>query len=209
MRKTVLFLLSVLTALTMMTGCGSDASSAEPQPAAPSAASVQDTLSIHTIGDINAKKTGSFYERTAYDNKYVYVFEMDGVYYRATAALSGDVYQKLMALDVMDENYLNQCDEILASLPVEKLENLSEMIPSETELDQYVGKTGEDLINEGWYCIGHNLETMEFTMEDNTFRYTVVFDGTLEDSGNFDEYQAIRPLVIKSVKFAGIGDNAA
>ena len=92
-------------------------------------------------------------------------------------------------------------------MEIDKLENLSDTVIPQEELDKLVGKTGEELINDGWNAgMGYNLETMEFYLNKGAFEYTVVFDGKLENSDDFDEEEAIKPLVVKSVTLNGIGD---
>ena len=76
---------------------------------------------------------------------------------------------------------------------------------------QGIGKTGQDLENDGWTTgYGYNLESMEFFLEKGPFAYTVTFASgqTLTNSDDFDVFETIRPLVIKSVECTGLGDAA-
>ena len=215
MKKPAVFLLSILTSLTLLTGCGtsasssSTASSSSSSSSSASASSAVDISAIKTIGDIEANRTGDTYQRAAYDNKYVYVFELNGTTYRATAPLSQEQFDEIMDIDILADDHEEKTNALIADIPIEKMENLSERIPSQEELNKYVGKTGGDLLSQEWTSSGYNLETMEFFMEDDTFRYVVTFEGSLKADDSFDEYEAIRPLIIKEIRYDGIGSNAA
>ncbi len=137
---------------------------------------------------------------------YIYVFEKDGIIYRATAKFPPDVSEKVAAIDIFDEQYDAKVREAVAPLEIEKLDNLTEMIPPQEELDALVGKTGQDLLDAGWTIWSYQLDIMEFGLHHGPFAFTVVFDGELEMTDDFDEYAAIAPLTIKSVTYDGIGD---
>ncbi len=165
-----------------------------------------DITTLKTIGDAAAANTTEAWQSTAYEDTYVYVFGIDGTFYRVTADMPEETYDAIMELDYMDEDYDEKYDALVYPLEINKYENLTEMMPTQSELDKLVGKTGADLIADGWYCMGYFLEDMEFYMNKDPFAYIVTFDGQLEDSEDFDEYEAIVPLKIKNVEFFGLGD---
>ena len=208
MKKTISLMLAVMSALILSAGCGA-ASSPEESPTA-FAASKTDMDSIQTIVDIAEKRTGDFYERAVYDDRYVCVFEQDGIYYRATAALPSDTFDAMMDLDFADENYEQKYEALVGGLKIDQMENLSEKIPSQEELSsRYAGKTGEELLNLGWTITGYDIDEMVFFLEDDLFRYDVVFDGKPEKKEGFNEYEEIRPLTVRSITWSGISLSAA
>ena len=88
------------------------------------------------------------------------------------------------------------------------LENLTEAIPKQEELDKLVGKTGEDLIKDGWTeGGGWNYQDMIVYMNHGVFSFEVEFEGKLDNPETAD-FESIKPLVVKSVKYTGIGDAA-
>ena len=90
---------------------------------------------------------------------------------------------------------------------METMENLSNEIIPQEELDKLVGKTGEELFNDGWTDgSGYNLEDMEFWLNKGAFEYTVVFDGKVENYDEFDTEEGVKAFTVKSVKFNGLGD---
>lgn len=208
MRKTLSFALALSIALTAFAGCAgplAGGSTVPPIPPATPAPSEKPGIeSIRTIGDALALDSPE-YQSAALEKNFVYVFLLDGVYYRAVAPLSAETAALIWALDY-DENYDARWKELVSPLKVEKIENLSALIPSRTELDGLIGKTGAELLDDGWKSYGYNLDAMEFFLAKDPFKYTVAFDGELEMSEDFDEYEALRDLTVKSIVFDGLGD---
>ena len=214
MKNTIALLLSLALILGLTACGGSAASSASAVPEAENAASASaaqetqapeaaDSPEFRTMGDVFAYDS----ENYAFgDDYYIYVFEKDGIIYRATAKFPPDVSEKVAAIDIFDEQYDAKVREAVAPLKIEKLDNLTEMIPPQEELDALVGKTGQDLLDDGWTIWSYQLDIMEFGLHHGPFAFTVVFDGELEMTDDFDEYAAIAPLTIKSVTYDGIGD---
>ena len=77
--------------------------------------------------------------------------------------------------------------------------------PSQEELDKLVGKTVQDLFDEGWTCWGWNLGDHILWMYGGPFSYTVEFTGELNDTEYFDESEA-GSMTVKSVTYDGLGD---
>ncbi len=204
MKKTLSLLLVLLIALGVLAGCG-QAPAPAAAPAAESAVSIE---SIKTIGDAMAIESEE-YQSAAYEDAFVYVFHLGDAIYRVTAPLSPEGFSAIMALDYADPEYDRKYSDIISPLAIERRENLSELIPDQAELDKLVGKTGEELFEDGWYIgSGYMLDDMLFYMGKDLFEYSVVFDGRLEYSEDFDADEAIRPLKVKSVAYFGLGDAA-
>lgn len=202
MKKTISLILALALVLAVFAGC----SKKPADETNPSGNTSADVTSFKTIGDIISSGIESIQSANT-DKYYIYVFQIDQVYYRAIANLTPELSQSLFDLDFDDKDYNSKLNEIISPLTIDKLENLTETVIPQEELDKLVGKTGEELINDGWNAgMGYNLETMEFFLNKGAFEYTVVFDGKLENSDDFDEEEAIKPLVIKSVTLNGIGD---
>ena len=214
MKNTIALLLSLALILGLTACGGSAAPSASAAPEAENAESASaaqetqapeaaDNAEFHTMADVFAYDSDNYASGGDY---YIYVFEKDGIIYRATAKFPPDVSEKVAAIDIFDEQYDAKVREAVAPLEIEKLDNLSEMIPPQEELDALVGKTGQDLLDDGWTIWSYQLDIMEFGLHHGPFAFTVVFDGELEMTDDFDEYAAIAPLTIKSVTYDGIGD---
>lgn len=215
--KTLLCLLLAACMLLALAACEAqkaeeptaEETPAEEAPAqeteAAEAAPAGDASEFKTMGDVLAYDSVN---RGSSDTLYVYVFEKDGVFWRATAEISADISEALWDLDFFADDYDEQVDALIAPLPIMNLENLSELIPSQEELDALVGKTGQELKDDGWTIWSWQLDDLEFGMYYGPFSYTVVMEGDYVPNENydFDEDADFAPLTVKSVAFDGIGD---
>ncbi len=203
MKKAIAFITVVVLALSLLAACGGNA------PAKTDAAS--DASSVKTIGEALALADEGSEQYSLYDNYFVCVFEKDGKSIRLTAALTGEQSDALWALDVVDDDYETKLRELVSGLAVIKSEDLSALKLRDDELQALIGKTGGDLIDDGWTSgSGCNLYEMEFYLEYPPYSYVVKFesDEPIEDADIEDELEAIRPLKIVSVRFDGLGQSA-
>lgn len=198
MKRTLYFILAALVLLSALTGC-----SLKNVVGKPDAASVE---SIQTLGDGLALDEQDFHESAVFLGICIVGIHVDGVVYRAFADVPADVEEAIYAIDYSDPDSQKIYEDLISPLPVERVENLTEGIPAQEELDKLVGKTGGELLDDGWLSTGYMLDDMRFFFDHGVYSYEVVFDGQLEMSDDFDEYEAIRPLTVKSVVCTGVGD---
>lgn len=201
--KTILS--TLLAALLLLTcfGC------AQSQDAPATSANAQTAPTYATVGELLADTKVNHEQRATFLNRYVDVFELNGVYYRAVATLTDEQEQAIFDLDWNDPDHDAKEAEILNPIAIDSIENLTEQIPAQAELDKLVGKTGKDLLDEGWSCGGYNLDDMEFWMSKDPFSYSVIFDSNgdkPENTDDFDEEEAIQSYTVKSVTYQGLGD---
>lgn len=206
MKKVLVFVVTIMIVFSVFTACGKHEADTEPTTV------ISNDIPFKTIGEALETEKGEASEQSAiYENAYVYVFEKDGTYWRLTADLSKETSAALSELDILADDYEEKEKELLYPLVVTKCENLNDQILSDEEMAAMVGKTGEDLINDGWTSgMGFNLDDMVFYMEHASFSYSVVFESeeTLENTDDFDVIEAIRTLKVKSVSFDGLGNSA-
>jgi len=198
---TLIMMISVLAACGQTGGDSSGTDEAAQGPVSGTAA----IESLATIGDAMALEGAEFRQSSGQDNRFVYAFDLEETHYRVIASMTDEEFQAFMDLDFDDPDYDADLEKIIGPLKIEKWENLSDMIPPQEELDQWVGKTGQELFDAGWTNSGWNLEGMEFWMNYGPFMYTVVMEGTVENAEDFDEGD-IAPLVVKSVTYNDLGD---
>ena len=89
------------------------------------------------------------------------------------------------------------------------MENLSEQIIDQKDLDKLVGKTGKELVEEGWkYNGSYDLGNMNVEMENGPFQYTVTFDGEVDekDYEDYDVEKGTANMKVTKVKFNTVGD---
>ena len=147
------------------------------------------------------------YGRAMTEDKYIFAFEQDGMIYRAEADLPADVSEAVWAIDWDDAERDAKLEALLSPLPIVSLTNLSEGIPSREEMDALVGRTGAELLADGWYDTGGNLETMEFSFRHGAYDFLVRFEGEIEIPEDFEGVE-FDSLVVSSVEYDGIGDPA-
>ena len=140
------------------------------------------------------------------DLTYVYAFEQDGNTYRAICDIPEETTQAIFDLDFDDPEYEKAYRELVSPLPVKAIENLTEGMPTQEEAEQYLGKTGQELMDDGWTVQFYNLEDMQFGMYYGPYSYAITFEGEVKDPENFDEYTDMGGLTVAATTCDGIGD---
>ena len=115
--------------------------------------------------------------------------------------------QAFFELSYDDPDYNRKRHDLLSPLKVVKIENISAAIPPQEELDKLVGKTGADLLNDGWISFSFEPVGKECYMQHGLFAFTVTFEGDVQAADEYDD-ETIKPLTVKSVIYEGLGDPA-
>ena len=192
MKRIAVLLLAVLMLLSLA-ACGQEKPAPKPEE-------------IKTLGDAMAVE--SPYAYSSYDDQnYVYVFELGGTPMRAIAVMTDELSAQSSDIDADPMELMEQ----ISALPVEKLEDLSSYIPTQAELDALKGKTGQELLDEGFEINGYRIDGKhtEYTLDKGMIEYTVVFNETVRLDDSFDEGEAIKPLTVKSASYLRIAFAAA
>ena len=137
---------------------------------------------------------------------YVYAFEQDGNTYRAICDVSEETAQAIFDLDFDDPDYDKKLNDLIAPLPVKAIENLTENLPTQEEADQYIGKTGQELIDDGWTVHFYNLDELRFGMTCGVYSYDITFEGKIQDPEDFNEDTDMGGLTVKTITCDGVGD---
>lgn len=163
---------------------------------------------VKTIGDLLEMDGVEEAGTCCYDEKYVYWFEANGTDYRAIADITLEQSEEINEIYQETDDFEEKLREAIAPLEISRIDNLSEMIPADEEMQAFVGKTGQDLLDNGWTTGGYNLDGMEFYMNYKEYGYTVVFNGELEMEkvDEIGEEEAIKDLTIQSITYSGIFD---
>ena len=188
-------LLILLCAVLLLCGCA-EQTAVQPDTAA-------DSEPIATLGSVLGK--GAEIYASAYnEDRYVCVFGKDGAMLRAVARLTPEAYQALRDG--------SESAELLAAMETESVEDLTAAMPRQAELDRLVGKTGGELLDDGWEIVGHTIyndfmSSTVFYLVKGFYSYTVQFDETVSVDENFSEADAMRPLTIASVTCDGVSEH--
>ena len=162
-----------------------------------------DLDTVKTLGDLlGLPDVGSGLTGTTY----VYAFEQDGSTWRAVCDVSEETAQAIFDLDFDDPDYDRKLNDLIAPLPVRVIENLTENLPTQQEADQYLGKTGQELIDDGWTVGFCNLDDLRFEMNHGVYSYEITFDGKVKDPESFSEDTDMGGLTVKTITCDGIGD---
>ena len=162
-----------------------------------------DLDAVKTLGDLlGLPEVGTGLTGTTY----VYAFEQDGSTWRAICDVPEETAQAIFDLDFDDPDYDTKLNELIAPLPVKVIENLTENIPSQKEADQYLGKSGQELIDDGWTVHYYNLDELQFKMTYGIYSYDITFEGKIKDPDCFNEDTDMGGLTVKAITCSGVGD---
>ncbi len=200
------FIAAALACLLTLCLCACAKPSQDGEQSAPAG-----TAELKTLSDAIAQNG----ENVTYgygDTYFCYVFEKDGQITRVLADLPEDVNQKIEEIDFFDEDIETKLFAVIGSLPIKQIDNLSESIIPQEELDKLAGKTGQQLIDDGFtvsYCrrIGED-EYTQYLFDKGFHSYLITFNEKLAQSDDFEEYEAFKPLTVKSAEYESVSDTA-
>ncbi len=201
MKKLIILIMVLLMSVPALAACGG---SSDAEAGGAEDVSVD---SLKTIGDIIALDSADM-QCAVYEGNVVYAFQLGDAYYQARASISEEDEQAYFDIDFADEDYEEQQNAIVESLEIEEIVNLNDQMLSQEDLDALVGKTGQELMDEGWTFSGHDLEAMEFWMGYGPFVYTVTFDGEVAEADyeTFEDETGTKDMTVKSAVFSSLGD---
>lgn len=203
MKRTIALILTVLMALSVLAACGQTGNNGSDATASVDASQFKNMGEVFAFADLD-----DYLDISYTDTYFTYAFKKGETDYRAVAEISEEICNTLFDLD-FGEDYDQNVKDIVSPLEVAFLDNLTEMMPTQEELDKLVGKTGQELFDDDWYYFYYNLEDMDTMLEHGIYEYNVVFeyDGDpMENTDDFDFYEAFSGLKVKSVKCLGVGD---
>lgn len=192
--------LCLLCALTACTGPGTAAGTDTGEVPAESV----DPADFRTMEDVFAYES---FDSGFDDRYYVWTFEAGGSIFRAVAQLPEDISEAVWAIDFEDGTRDEQIREMVAPLEISELDNLTEGIPSQEELDQLAGSSLKDLLDDGWSLYYWNPEMGEYGLHHGPYSFQITCEGTVEDPDNFDESQA-GALTVTSITCEGAFNGA-
>ena len=202
MKKILTLIVALMMTVLTLAGCGSSGGEAadSTEPLA--------VDSLKTIGDVAALEKEE--KQVAVSNgKIVYAFKYGDTYYRVSADLPKDVEQAYMDIDFSDEDYEQQQEDLVKDIEIGKVEDLTEQMLTDEDFDALVGKTGAQLVEEGWsYTGSFNLEDMDVYMYYGPFEYIVTFDGDAggANAEDYDIEEGTKDMKAKAVRFSMLGD---
>ncbi|MBQ0037440.1 MAG: hypothetical protein KBS74_02075 [Clostridiales bacterium] len=149
---------------------------------------------------------------TATEGSWKGVFQKEDSYdtlYMVMAAMSAEEYEAYDAIPYDDEDADAQKEELLGKLSDVTVTDITDKIPTQEELDAYVGKTLGDLENDGFENTGYSIDDKcLFSYDGPVYCCTVTLDEstkikTVEDLDNYSAND-LRALKIAAVEFSGM-----
>ena len=131
MKKIALFFMMIIASVLLVSAvCGQSEESAEEKK------EVFDPAEVKTMGEIFSYEDKEEMQEAYSEKVYIYVFQVDDIFYRAVADLPEDVSEALWQIDFFDEDRDQNIFDLISPLEITRLDNLSEQIPSQEELDK-------------------------------------------------------------------------
>lgn len=155
-----------------------------------------------TLGDVLSADTESM--MATYDeSRYACAFFYDGAWWHVEAALDDGMSKKIDETWVEDQTKL---EELLSPLTVTLAEKLD--APSDEEVAANVGKTGADLVADGFeflpYCLVVNGSATDATVTQGSFEYLITFDGVVDDENTEDPAGAVANMTVTDAVLQGV-----
>jgi hypothetical protein len=164
---------------------------------------------IKTLGDAFAIDADD--KMYAFDSEhFVMAFEKDGKAYRVFADMTQELYDESDKIEYDDERE-EKINELLGSVKITKVEDITEYKLSQEDMDKLVGMTGQQLLDDGFTTNGYYIDgdSAAFFVEKGFFSYMIhmneVIDAVDEDA---DAEELIKPLTVKSVEYTGLAFGA-
>ncbi len=204
MKRTIAFLLSALLVLSLCACGGAPASSGSSDEAGTA------VTELKTLNDaFRAAEDGQ--SVASWDSEhYVYCFYQDGAATRVAADLTPELEQQID--DVLfsgDSDSDAQLVDLIGDLPLSIVEDLTPAILPQDQLDALAGKTGKDLLDDGWVINGSYWsedDVLAVLLDNGMFSYQINFDQDVERGDDFDVEAGIQNLTVQSAELFGLGD---
>jgi hypothetical protein len=147
-----------------------------------------DPSSWKTLADVLSLRTESK-DSTWDDNNYTLFFKYAGTEWLVNAAFSKELNDAISAVDFMAEDRDDQINSILGPCGITTVIDLKTLAMPQDELNQWIGKTGQDLLDAGWEYNGyHSDETgIHIHMVNGEFQYQISFAEELAMTQVFGE----------------------
>ena len=163
-----------------------------------------------TLGDALADQTGLLASGNN-DSSYVIVFTADDGTYRAVAKMQPDTAKKLEGLDIFNPEDTQKIIDAVRGLELISAEEISGDLLSQEEVDSYVGKTGQDLIDDGltfdrYFMSGGDQTGASFSRGYHNYEFT--FDAEVAEDAPEDGGAAIMSAKIVEAQSFGNLSNA-
>lgn len=169
----------------------------------PQATVEADPSAWKTLGDILALNPGESQSSWG-DGQFAMAFEYGGKYWLVKASAPEEVLKAYESVDFFDEERDAKQAAVIGECAIESVTDLETLALSREELDQWTGKSGQDMLDAGWELNGWHSEGkgLLVIMVNGSFQYNVSFGDTVETPEWGGELK-MEEGVVDSITFAG------
>jgi len=195
-KRTVLLLILISVVLTFAVSACKDKS--EPE-----------NIGLKTLGDaFEAESDNASYSIS--ETKFVYVFQTDKTAIRVVASISKELYDKIDAIDIFDEEHDSKIKQLVSDVKIDRIDDLYASIPSQQELDKLKGESGQELLDEGYWTNGYSFEEDDpiYYLAKGDYEFVFTFNEKPVLGEDLDGDEVLKTLTVKSVKYYGISGSA-
>ena len=207
-RKATALTLALALAACPLAACGAQAS--DGSSATTSTAST-DSSSWKTLGDLFAAMDGGMYSASYGDTSYVGVVKVGDSYYRVTATIDADTNAKIEAVDWEKGDVEEQIRAALSVLAIESIEDFTADVLTQDQLDALKGKTGKELVDEGFtfqdYFL-YNGEQTGATFAKGYIAYGITFEVSTPEESTDDGGASVMDAEVVAAEIFAAADSA-
>lgn len=192
-------------------GTGTEAESASSSAAASQDAKL-DMSAWTTLGDAIAQANPQDVSYGYNDKLFVCVLKSDNAYIRTVSPMDPAIDGKFADLDIGADDYVTQFGKVAGGLKLTSAEDITATQLSQDELSGLVGKTGKELIDDGFVFDSYSFYGGEETGADmgkGYFSYSITFDTKTEESQTEDGGASIMDAKVTAAEGLGNLSNAA
>ncbi len=164
-----------------------------------------DGKTLKTIGDVLDIES-AVVSRGSAGSLYVCAVATDSATFRAIANMPEDVEKQYYEADIFDDSYEDTITALVRDLEIAQLQDLSDRRLSSEQLEALAGKSGRELLDDGFECSGYSITEEEtvFWVTKEPFEYTVHCNELLSQDEEIEDYDtAFAGLTVKSMECTG------
>lgn len=204
----------------LLVGCSgqqaasSSIATAASQASAPAESSISaatiDTSAWKTLGDALANATTV--PNAGWDDTYYLCdFEIGESTIHAVAKMAPGVSEKIGELDFEDKDYSTKLKQVVGGLELVSAEDITSYKLDRAAMDALVGRTGQELFDDGFVFEGYFMyggENTGATLAKDYFSYGVTFDTSIPESSAEDEGASIKDAKVLAVERQGTSNSS-
>ena len=179
--------------------------SGEDVPAVAATTGSVDPSSWKTLGDALATQTDAMAASWS-DKYYVTLFKVNDQVFRVVAELDPETSAKVEAVDWSKDDVSKQIEQAASAAPIKSVEDLTPEILTPEQLADLKGKTGRELVDEGWVFESYFMyggEQTGATFSKGYLAYGITFDVTTPEDKSEDGGASVMDGKVVEAAFQG------